>query len=202
MSSQLCDQTNVSSQLSSKLLGLKNPFFCHFLWFFGWFWLIMAKIGQLWSNMINQRYCWFISVVFFVHLSVFLVKFWSNICQFLCNFSKFFFLSFFSKNCFVKSIIYSIIIGSQMSRQLFAQILLEFKYQGNYFLNYYLTLFSHIRFWVKSRSKPRLRGQGSVKGLDRFEGTTDSKARFGPSPIPTMSPSQYHESKFITHYKV
>ena len=59
---------------------------------------------------------------FFVHLSVFLVKFWSIICQFLSNFGH-----FFSK-FFVKMI---------LSSQFFTQLLLEVKCEGNYLLNYY-----------------------------------------------------------------
>ena len=132
------DQNNISSQLSSKLFGKNNiQFFSQLLWFFGWFWLIMVKVGQLWSNMVNQKYFWLILVFFVVNFTVFLVKFWSIIFQFFSNFGNFF-LNFFSKlvcpvnylfNYYwklnVKAIIYSVIIWSQISRQLFSQLLLE-----------------------------------------------------------------------------
>ena len=52
------------------------------------------------------------------------------------------------------------------SSQGFTQSFLEADCQGNYFLNYYFRWFGQARFWVKSRSKPGPRGQGSLKGLD------------------------------------
>ena len=74
-----------------------------------------------------------------------------------------------------------------MSRQLFTQLLLEVKCHGNYFLNYYLKWLSWVRLWVESRSKPRLRGRGWVKGLDLSLLSADLRARFGPWPMPRSS---------------
>ena len=164
LSSQLCDQKNFPSWLSGQLFDFKN---IKFLSMIVIFWLILVDYGKNWPFMVKYGQSKILLVhlgYFLVHLSVFWVKLWLIICQFLGNCGKNF--SLVPKNCFLKSIIYSIVIGSQMSRQLFTQIFLEVKYQGNYFLNYYLKLCSWVRFWVESRSKPRLQGRGSVEGLD------------------------------------
>ena len=163
LSSQLCDQKKFSSQLSSQLFCFKHFFFnCRLLWVLVGYCKnepIMVKYGQSKVLLVHVS-------CFLVHLNVFFV------CEILVNYMsilKYFrsFVSqFFYKNCFIKSIICSIFIGSKMSRQLFTQLLLEVKCQGNYFLNYYFKWFSQVQFWVESRSKPRLPGRGSVKGLD------------------------------------
>ena len=103
-------------------------------------------------------------------MCVSLVNFLSIICQFLSIFFLFNFLSFFSKRCFVKSIIYSIVVAIQISSQSFSQVLNE------------MTWSSSVS--VESRSNPRLRGQGSVKGLDSSLWLINSRVRFGPLPMP------------------
>ena len=122
LSSQLCYQKNSSRQLSSQLFGEKlSNFSCQFLWFLGRFWSIIVNFGQLWSIMVNYRYFYMILNVFLVTFSVFLVNFWSIICQFLSNiwqfvpqflyrmFGQFNYLLKYCWKSIVKSIIFSII---------------------------------------------------------------------------------------------
>ena len=69
-----------------------------------------------------------------------------------------------------------------MSIQLFPQLLLEVNCQVNYFLNYCMMWLGRARFWVTSKSKPRLRGRGFVKGLDSSLQLTNSSVRLDPYP--------------------
>ena len=78
----------------------------------------MVIFSQLWSIMVILLD---FSCFFPVTFSVFLVNFWSIICQLLGIFLQFFLN--FSIRCFVNSIIYSIIVESQLSSQLFSQLL-------------------------------------------------------------------------------
>ena len=66
LSSPLSDQNNFWCQLSSQLFGKKKIqfFSSQLLWFFGRFLFIMVEVGQLWSNMVHQRYFSLILVFF------------------------------------------------------------------------------------------------------------------------------------------
>jgi hypothetical protein len=74
---------------------------------------------------------------------------------------------------------------------------LEVNCQVNYFLNYCMIWLGQARFWVKSKSKPRLRGRGSVKGLDSRLYLTKLRVRFRPLPMPTV-----HTEMWTRHYKL
>ena len=107
-----------------------------------------ADYGQLWSIIGSSSLFKF-----------FFSKSW-------CIFGDFFQLYVNSWVIFEKKKKSQCFIMDLLSFQWFTQLLLEVNCQVNNFLNYYMKWLGRARFWVKSRSKPRLRGWGSVKGLD------------------------------------